>query len=435
MTSEPMEDHPLSALGMPHSGATTSENNINNGHHHDDSIGNHQHQQPQEDLMAWMSDFVGQIDSTTERLGWNDHEAASQALVQLDGRAKIYAESLSLVDKASWRLLRERLLIDFPTLETTAHHHHHQLPASQDQNSATLNTIVNEVQDDNKETAPAEEENETKPETEDNEGQPLTILEKIELRRSLKQKKGETAQAFHDRCIAAQEKISEDPRESPGFERDVLINFVLGLQYHLHAVVIRCGAKNLEGFLTSAIDAENIKIPTLKSAMNKKKKGISYKDVTVKVEEDADAAFIDDREVGAGYDEAFHGATDFDYKPSTSSAVKEEVDPDDVVEALQDEDEEGEEGGLDGDYKHNCEICGRGFNAEAYYKYHMNKEHGDIKDSKFKCEHCPAFFAGQRNFKLHMEQAHPELVFPCEVCGFVCYSRLKSMLHLGIKHR
>ena len=86
----------------------------------------------------------------------------------------------------------------------------------------------------------------------------LSIREKIELRKSLKQRSpAENVALFYKRCMSAQELLDEatnsidnedddgEKNHSETFQRDVLLNFVLGLENSLQEQILASDAFDL----------------------------------------------------------------------------------------------------------------------------------------------------------------------------------------------
>ena len=86
----------------------------------------------------------------------------------------------------------------------------------------------------------------------------LSIREKIELRKNLKQRSpAENVELFYKRCMSAQELLDEatnaidnddddgEKNHSETFQRDVLLNFVLGLENSLQEQILASDAFDL----------------------------------------------------------------------------------------------------------------------------------------------------------------------------------------------
>jgi hypothetical protein len=86
----------------------------------------------------------------------------------------------------------------------------------------------------------------------------MTVRDKVKIRQSLRQKANERVQEFLDRCTYAQYAITDDSLQSnaAAFERDVLLNFLLGMKQDIQGVVVACNERTLDGFAKVALDAE-----------------------------------------------------------------------------------------------------------------------------------------------------------------------------------
>ena len=81
-------------------------------------------------------------------------------------------------------------------------------------------------------------------------GVKLDLVDKFNIRKSLYQLDSESVEAFLERCILAQFAITDDDNTSwkdNMFERDVALNFLLGLRSEFQCKVITCSDKTLDG--------------------------------------------------------------------------------------------------------------------------------------------------------------------------------------------
>ena len=93
----------------------------------------------------------------------------------------------------------------------------------------------------------------------------LSIREKIDLRKNLKQRSpAENVALFYKRCMSAQELLDEatntldneddgEKNHSETFQRDVLLNFVLGLENSLQEQILASDAFDL-GMCSNSFD-------------------------------------------------------------------------------------------------------------------------------------------------------------------------------------
>ena len=89
-------------------------------------------------------------------------------------------------------------------------------------------------------------------------GVQLSVRQKVNIRQSLRQQPEENISDFAQRCVLAQYAITEDHSslKDPAFERDVLLNFLLGMKHSLQGKVIASNERTLDGFLKEAIKTE-----------------------------------------------------------------------------------------------------------------------------------------------------------------------------------
>ena len=73
----------------------------------------------------------------------------------------------------------------------------------------------------------------------------LTIRDKVEIRKKLQQQESESVDEFYQRCIQAQYLVSDDTRDI-GFEREVLLHFLIGLAPFIRDLVLasKCSSTN-----------------------------------------------------------------------------------------------------------------------------------------------------------------------------------------------
>ena len=79
----------------------------------------------------------------------------------------------------------------------------------------------------------------------------LSIKEKVEIRKKLKQETSEDVEDFYYRCLQAQYLVSDDVRDV-AFEREVLLNFLLGLHHTIQENVLTANCSSAEEFILEA---------------------------------------------------------------------------------------------------------------------------------------------------------------------------------------
>ena len=86
----------------------------------------------------------------------------------------------------------------------------------------------------------------------------LTVREKIELRQSLVQNDNENVQEFFDRCKRCQIKLCDEFFYQELHERELLLNFLIGLKLDLQEIVLKSDAKTCSEFVEAAIKVETV---------------------------------------------------------------------------------------------------------------------------------------------------------------------------------
>ena len=87
-------------------------------------------------------------------------------------------------------------------------------------------------------------------------GARLKIRQKVNLRKSLRQKESESCQDFLNRCKRAQFLLTDDSIDYV-FDRDILINFLLGLRPEFHENILQNDSlDSLESFFVEALKLE-----------------------------------------------------------------------------------------------------------------------------------------------------------------------------------
>ena len=71
----------------------------------------------------------------------------------------------------------------------------------------------------------------------------LTIREKVEVRKGLQQSDSESIDDFYQRCLQAQFLVSDDVKDI-GFEREVLLHFLIGLSPLIRDFVLATNCTN-----------------------------------------------------------------------------------------------------------------------------------------------------------------------------------------------
>ncbi len=86
----------------------------------------------------------------------------------------------------------------------------------------------------------------------------LSVRQKVQLRKSLRQRESESSKEFLQRCTNAQFAITDDlwKPEDADFQREVLLNFLLGMREEFQDQVISSDNVTTDGYLLAAMEAE-----------------------------------------------------------------------------------------------------------------------------------------------------------------------------------
>ena len=130
-------------------------------------------------------------------------------------------------------------------------------------------------------------------------GVDINLLDKLHIRKSLHQMESESVQEFFERCVLAQFAITDDDEctswNDPVFERDVALNFLLGMRPEFQSQAIASQDKTLDGFHQKAIEAEKAIVIKKENVIEEKLEGetIVIKEEIVNGDEDTLPEFID----------------------------------------------------------------------------------------------------------------------------------------------
>ena len=80
----------------------------------------------------------------------------------------------------------------------------------------------------------------------------LTIREKVEIRKGLQQSDTESIDDFYRRCLQAQYFVSDDDVRDVGFEREVLLHFLIGLSPLIRDLVLATKCSSTVDFINEA---------------------------------------------------------------------------------------------------------------------------------------------------------------------------------------
>ena len=199
----------------------------------------------------------------------------------------------------------------------------------------------------------------------------LSVKEKVNIRQSLKQNPEENVENFLERCTYAQYAITDgivqQETEVAGFERDILLNFLLGMNQELQSYVISSNERSLKGFFSVALKVEEEKIRENENAYTNNKNEILEQQPKErpKRKRKKPKAFDED------YDDYnmndYENLTDFNLEEvvkveTTLPPVKNEQETEALVDKIQT---------FDADNQTHCKICNRAVLDEKRLEVHM----------------------------------------------------------------
>lgn len=208
----------------------------------------------------------------------------------------------------------------------------------------------------------------------------LSVREKVELRRGLQQQTYESCQDFLNRCTRCQFLVCDDVMDHV-FERDILINFLLGLREEFYEALIEMdNLQTLESFFCEAVKLE---------AMIQVKEEITPEnELDVKPEHIQIEPKVEDMDQ--------HDSDDF-ASDTESLDVKDEPKTKRRRKMYQSDEDTDDDQDSD-------------FDPE---KFEPNES--------FPCEYCGKVYRKQNNLDKHIEQHHPQNVQDPDTlikCGF-----------------
>ena len=293
----------------------------------------------------------------------------------------------------------------------------------------------------------------------------MNLWSKIELRRTLFQGENENVHEFFEKCVSCQYILCDDIIDAV-IERDILINFLLGLQKSVYNELTKidqvmdlqmCLAEaekydtnmsDCQVYIKTEDDDKNIKLePSIED---------NY------FEEDQDMDFFDDyadnnEEVEESHDEPFEIKPEVRKSSRRNTSANRNLKEDGEISSASDDEENGEKDS-DFDYddhvdklKYDCKDCGKKYQMKYQLKQHMKNQHGvdengektemkPVKDSTIMiCRHCGVKSNSKKVHILHIKNTHLELCMKCDQpgCPKVWYTNDEAYLldyHRNVEH-
>ena len=219
----------------------------------------------------------------------------------------------------------------------------------------------------------------------------VSIRDKVEVRKKLQHQESESIDNFYKRCVQAQYLVSDDMRDL-GFEREVLLHFLIGLSPSIRDLVLASKCSSTTEYIKEA-----------------KKYVKMFKEeppaVNIKVEVDPYYEEYTSKEDPL---EEFSQYGNYD-----NAAYLENQQEIDQLPLLEN---------IDLSQGHKCSLCGKVLSAKSKLKLHMQAIHK-------KCAKCDKTFV---NKDKHYEKFHSEQ--KCKFCEFICKEKSQLQAHLKEIH-
>ena len=209
----------------------------------------------------------------------------------------------------------------------------------------------------------------------------LSVRDKVEVRKKLIQQDTESIDDFYQRCVQAQYLVSDDVRDI-GFEREVLLHFLIGLSSTFRDLVLASKCSSTTEYINEA-----------KKYVQVIKEEPSGVDVKIEVDP-----------LNVEFD-AKYPLEDFSQycRNKNSDKINERKNSEKNID-------------------HVCNLCHKVFTTKYNLKSHMQSFHK-------KCAKCDKTF---KNKNKHYEKWHSEL--KCKFCEFICKNDLLLKAHIKENH-
>lgn len=258
-------------------------------------------------------------------------------------------------------------------------------------------------------------------------GVQLSVRQKVNIRQSLRQQPEENISDFAQRCVLAQYAITEDHSslKDPAFERDVLLNFLLGMKHSLQGKVIASNERTLDGFLKEAIKTET-------------------EDKVIVKEEDSDLPDFNDILPKNG---KWKVTIDRIGTPSPTLELETELKPTKRKRSkVSYEETETEFNNEEMDFKLEpdlkpvnshmvmCKVCGRYIADEKRLDLHMLVRHRKNQDD-FACDLCGKILKSEDSLKKHVQfTCLKERPVSCHICNKPFIDKKSVRIHVASVH-
>ena len=243
----------------------------------------------------------------------------------------------------------------------------------------------------------------------------LTIREKVEVRKGLQQMDTESIDDFYQRCLQAQYFVADDVREV-GFEREVLLHFLIGLSPLIRDLVLASKCSSSDDFINEARKYTHVI-----------KEEVVVPDVNVKIEADLHYEEFEYKSQYDAYGNYVVSEDVFEEEENIKKQSKAEMDydPQMTTKSVVTRDHSG---------KFKCNFCGKNFTTKPSLKDHVICFHTDSK--RVSCIDCGKTFKNEVTLRTHIQVKHHGRItkWKCERCCGI-FSSIYKVSHSKRVHK
>ena len=266
----------------------------------------------------------------------------------------------------------------------------------------------------------------------------LTISEKVEVRKRLQQLDSESIDEFYERCIQAQYLVSDDIKDV-GFEREVLLHFLIGLSPLIRDLVLSTKCSSSNDYVNEAKKyvkivkkeplEENIKIEVdpyyedsdIKSSLNDFEEHLTdlHENELTNLEKSSSNRQCD--ECGDTFSSYFRLKMHCQsFHKKCAKCDKTFVNKDKHYQIFHS--------------KVKCKYCEFVCKDSKQLRAHMKENHLDKKKDVIRCRVCSEVLKSRQIRSDHEDKLHGHLKQTCEICNEVCLTINFLCSHIASKH-
>ena len=244
----------------------------------------------------------------------------------------------------------------------------------------------------------------------------LSIAQKVELRKTLKQNPEEEIDDFYYRCLQVQYFVSDDIRDAT-FDREVLLNFLLGLQPFIQNTVLAANCSNTQEFIQEA--KRLFAIPKAESV-----------EVKIKTE---NLEFPDDFDFNEDFGADFDFEDDDDgenekFDPSVDITNFAELEEESILKAYGKKKKKKVVVDNNADKHIKCILCDKKFRTVKGRERHIAQSH---KDAQKTCDICKEVSPDIQSLARHVVSNHcirnESKQYICLYCGTIKRVKLSAI--------